>query len=464
MRPIATAKLTPYPAVGKEQVVRKLTTGFVAVSFLAALVAVVVTRVGGPEAARASSHREAPLISQDPTADNTDLYAFVSPDKPDTATIIANWIPGEDPAAGPNYYTFSQSARYDIYVDKNGDGKPDITYQFRFKNQASQFFLGNTVQSYTVMKVMNDKSSVVGSGLLTPPDNIGPRSTPNYHGLATGGIHPLSDGSTVFAGQRDDPFFADVGAIFDLVAIRYGTGATGGGKDFLAGYAVHSIALQIPKSQLDNGGNHTIGVWAATDRQRATIKRNKAKTRWEQVSRLGNPLINEVVIPTNLKDYWNASTPDKDSQFRKYYESPILATVLQKLYPQFGPFKDTGRTDLSAVLGTGLSTPKLNYTGPTFADELRLNLAIAPAGPVGKGNRLGVLGGDLAGYPNGRRLEDDVIDISERAVGGVLIGHSLPLGDGVDANDVPFQSTFPYAADPFSGYDNTKSNTTPKTG
>jgi hypothetical protein len=443
---------------------RKLAFVLLAAAAVTVVAAVLATRGGSPEAARASSHREAPLISQDPTADNTDLYAFVSPDKPDTATIIANWIPGEDPAAGPNYYTFSESARYDVYVDTNGDGKPEITYQFRFKNQPSQFFLGNTVQSYTVTKVVKGKSTVVGSGLLTPPDNIGPRSTPNYHALAAGGIHQLSDGSTVFAGQRDDPFFADVGAIFDLVAIRYGTGATGGGKDFLAGYAVHSIALQIPKSQLDNGTNHTIGVWAATDRQKVTVRGGKAKTRWVQVSRLGNPLINEVVIPTNLKDYWNSTTPDKDSQFRKYYENPILATVLQKLYPQFGPFKDTGRTDLSAVLGTGLNSPMLNYTGPTFADELRLNLSIAPTAPVGQGNRLGVLGGDLAGYPNGRRLEDDVIDISERAVGGALIGHSLPLGDGVNANDVPFQTSFPYVADPFSGFDNTKSAATAKTG
>jgi hypothetical protein len=443
--------------------VRKLAIVLLAAAAAAALVAVAVTRGGGPAAATASSHREAPLIAQDPTADNTDLYAFVSPDKPDTATIIANWIPGEDPAAGPNYYTFSPTARYDVYVDKNGDGKPDVTYQFRFKNQPSQFFLGNTQQSYTVTKIVDGKASTVGSGLLTPPDNIGPRSTPSYHDLASQGIHQLGDGTTVFAGQRDDAFFADVGAIFDLVAIRYGTGATGGGKDFLAGYGVHAIALQIPKSQLDNGGNHTIGVWAATDRQKVTVAHGKARTRWVQVSRLGNPLINEVVIPTTLKDYWNTQSPDKDKQFDKYYANPILATVLQKLYPQFGPFQDTGRSDLVQVLLTGLKSPALNYTGPTEADELRLNLSIAPT-PFDKINRLGVLGGDLAGYPNGRRLEDDVVDISERAVGGVLIGHSLPLGDGVDANDVPNEHVFPYEPDPFSGYDNTKGTTFPKTG
>jgi Domain of unknown function (DUF4331) len=443
--------------------VRKLAFVSLVAVAIAVLVAVVATRGTGPGAAKASSHREAPLISQDPTADNTDLYAFVSPDKPDTATIIANWIPGEDPAAGPNYYTFSTSARYDIYVDKNGDGKPDITYYFRFTNLPSQFFLGQTQQRYTVTKVVDGKSTLVQTGLLTPPDNIGPRSTPNYHSLAVAGIHSLADGSTVFAGQRDDPFFADVGAIFDLVAIRYGTGATGGGKDFLSGYGVHSIALQIPKSQLDNGGNHTVGVWAATDRQKVTIRDGKAVGGWVQVSRLGNPLINEVLIPTDLKDHWNASQPADDKQFEKYYTNPILATVLQKLYPQFGPFTDTGRSDLVAVLLTGLKTPALNYTGPTLADELRLNLSIPPT-PSDKVSRLGVLGGDLAGYPNGRRLGDDVVDISERVVGGALIGHSLPLGDGVDANDVPDQTVFPYVADPFSGFDNTKSPTLPKTG
>ena len=437
---------------------RKLALGLALAAAFAATVAIATTRGSSPQAANASSHREAPLISEDPTADNTDVYAFVSPDKPDTATIIANWIPGEDPAAGPNYYTFSPSARYDIYIDQNGDGKPDATYAFRFKNQPSQFFLGNTQQSYTVTKVAGKRSTVVGSGLLTPPDNIGPRSTPDYASLAAKGIHTLDDGSTVFAGQRDDAFFADVGAIFDLVAIRSGTGANGGGKDFLAGYGVHAIALQIPKSQLDNGGNHTIGVWAATDRQKAAVStsgKGKGNGSWVQVSRLGNPLINEVVIPTQLKDEWNASTPDKDKQFAKYYENPILATVLQKLYPQFGPFQDTKRDDLVQLLLTGLKTPALNYTGPTQADELRLNLSIPPT-PFDKINRLGVLGNDLAGYPNGRRLEDDVVDISERAVGGVLIGHSLPLGDGVDANDVPNLHVFPYEPAPFSGFDNTK--------
>jgi len=448
---------------------RKLAVLLLAAAALAALVAALTSRGGSPATAQASSHREAPLISEDPSADNTDTYAFRSPDARDTVTIISNYIPGEDPAAGPNWYTFSPSARYVIYADKNGDGKPDITWRFRFKNRAPVAFLQNTQQEYTVTRLDGKSSRVVGSGLLTPPDNIGPRSTPGYHALAMAGIHDLNDGSKVFAGQRDDGFFGDIGAAFDLVAIRSGTGASGGGKDFFAGYAVHTVSLQVPLSQLDNGGNHVVGVWSASERPvtKVTLAKSRGRkvlqtsTGWKQVSRLGEPLINELLIPTELKDKWNASTPDKDKQFEQYYSSPVLAKLLNQLYPQFGPFTETNRTDLVSLLLTGLKEPNLNYTGTTLADEIRLNLAIAPTAPVGHGNRLGVLGGDLAGYPNGRRLEDDVIDISERAVGGVLIGHSLPLGDGVDGNDVPYLATFPYQADPFSGFENTKGQQKP---
>src|SRR5207253_438944 len=310
----------------------------------AALIVAFASRGGSPSAAQASSHREAPLISEDPSADNTDTYAFRSPDKPDTVTIISNYIPGEDPAAGPNWYTFSPTARYVIYADKNGDGKPDITWRFRFKNQAPVAFLQNTQQTYTVTR---------------------------------------SDGKS----------------------------------------------------------SRVVGIWSASERPKITVRDGHAAAKWVQVSRLGNPLINELLIPTQLKDKWNASTPDKDKQFEQYYSSPVLAHLLNQLYPQFGPFQETNRTDLVSVLLTGLKEPNLNFTGNTLADEIRLNLAIAPTAPVGQGNRLGVLGGDLAGWPNGRRLEDDVIDIAERAVGGALIGHSLPLGDGVNANDVPYMTS-----------------------
>jgi len=401
-----------------------------------------------PSSSTASSHREAPLISEDPTADNTDLYAFRSPDKPNTLTIVSNWIPGEDPAAGPNYYAFSQTARYNIYVDRNGDGRPDVTYTFRFKTPTGPYFLGNTQQTWTATR--NGAPFATGK---TPIDNIGPRfngfvGVKNYEQAAQAAI-VHKGGVAIFAGQRDDPFAADVGAIFDLVAIRKAgtTGNEGGGKDFLSGYNVHTIALQIPISQVDTK-SHVIGVWSSTDRQNVVVN-GKVHAGWTQVSRLGNPLINEVVIPTGLKDLWNRTTPATDAQFKKYYTSPILAAVLNKLYKLGVP--TTGRDDLVAVLGTGI--PKVTFTGNTFADELRLNLSIPPSAHP---NRMGVLGGDNAGFPNGRRLVDDVVDIEEQAVAGFLKGKKVPLGDGVNANDKPFLTHFPYVATPFEGYANTK--------
>jgi hypothetical protein len=415
----------------------------------AALLALFVARLA-PGSSTASSHREAPLISEDPSADNTDLYAFRSPDNPSTLTIVSNWIPGEDPAAGPNYYTFSQSAKYNIYVDRTGDGKPELTYRFRFKTPTGPYFLGNTQQSWTA--TLNGKPFASGK---TPINNIGPRfngfvGVKNYEADAEKTI-VTANGVKIFAGQRDDPFFADVGAIFDLVAIRKAgtTGNKGGGKDFLSGYNVHSIALQIPISKVDTK-SHTIGVWSSTDRQNVTVN-GKVRPGWTQVSRLGEPLINEVVIPTGLKDLWNRTTPAQDGQFVKYYTTPILAAVLNKLYKLGVPEKN--RTDLVAVLLTGI--PKVTFTGNTPADELRINLAI-PVTPAGKANRMGVLGGDNAGFPNGRRLADDVIDIEEQAVAGFLQGKKVPLGDGVNANDKANLGHFPYVAAPWQGYENSK--------
>jgi hypothetical protein len=417
----------------------------------AAAIALVVAAVYGPGPANslASSHREAPLISEDPSADNTDLYAFRSPDKPDTLTIISNYIPGEDPAAGPNYYTFSPTARYNIYIDRDGDGKANITYRFKFQRNAGPFFLGDTVQKYTVTKSTDGKTTVVARG-TTPPNNIGPRSTPNYHALAEKGIFDLEGGGQVFAGQRDDPFFGDVGAIFDLLAFRKDTGQNGGGKDFLAGYAVHAIALQIPISQLDTK-SHVVGIWSTADRKVIGVHRNGG---WVQVSRLANPLVNEVIIPTGLKDKWNASGPAEEGKFKKYYEAPILAAVMNKLY-KLG-VQETKRSDLVSVFLTGVKNPMLNYTSSKLAEELRINLS-TPVTPANKFSRLGVLGGDLQGWPNGRRLGDDVIDIAERAVAGALIGKKVDLGDGVDSGDTQRMATFPYVADPQSGFANTKS-------
>jgi len=434
---------------------RKQAVALAAAALTTLALVAALTHGRAPSAANASSHREAPLISEDPSADNTDLYAFRSPDKPDTLTLVSNFIPAEDPAAGPNYYTFSPTARYDIYIDRNGDGRPDVSYYFRFQRKTGPFFLGDTTQPYTVTRVADGNSQVVARG-TTPPDNIGPRTTPNYHALAANAVTPLDGGGQVFAGQRDDPFFADVGDLFDLLAIRKGTGNAGGGKDFLAGYAVHTIALQIPISQLDTA-SHTIGIWSAADRRQTSVDEgdnsgnSKRKARehrgsWVQVSRLGNPLINEVVIPTGLKDKWNRLSPSQDNQFVQYYRTPILAAVINKLYNLGVP--ETNRDDLVQVLLTGI--PNVTFTGNTPADELRINLSV-PVTPAGKVSRLGVLGGDNQGWPNGRRLGDDVVDIAEQAVGGFLVGHKLPLGDGVDSGDSQAMSTFPYVADPLSG-------------
>ena len=423
-------------------------TALVIVGLLAAAAVVGATTLG-PGIGAASSHREAPLIAEDPSADLTDLYAFRSPDKPNTVTILANVIPGEDPAAGPNWYTFSPTARYNLTIDTNGDARPNVTYRFQFRTKTGPFFLGDTAQPYTVTRVAGGKETVVARG-TTPPNNIGPRSTPNYRSLAAKGVVPLAGGGQAFAGQRDDPFFGDVGAIFDLVAIRKGTGNMGGGKDFFAGYGVHTCGVQVPIAQLA-AKNGTVGVWASVDRRKVTTRGSTTRNSgaWVQVDRLGNPLVNEVIIPTGLKDRWNALQPWSESEFRKYYNEPILAAVINKLYKLGAP--ETGRDDLVAVLLTGV--PKLNYTGPRLADLLRVNLTI----PVtAKPDRMGVLAGDNQGWPNGRRLGDDVIDIAEQAVGGFLKGTKLPLGDGVNGDDRSPLGSFPYAADPQSGFENTK--------
>ena len=424
-------------------------TALAATGLLVAAAAVGATTLG-PGNGTASSHREAPLIAEDPSADLTDLYAFRSPDKPNTVTILANVIPGEDPAAGPNWYTFSPSARYNLTIDTNGDARPDVTYRFQFRTKTGPFFLGDTAQPYTVTRVAGGKTTVVARG-TTPPNNIGPRSTPNYRSLAAKGVVPLAGGGHAFAGQRDDPFFGDVGAIFDLVAIRKGTGNMGGGRDFFAGYGVHTFGVQVPIGGL-NAKSGIIGVWSSVDRRKVTTRTAsgaRSKGAWIQVNRLANPLVNEVVIPTGLKDQWNGLVPWKEGRFRQYYDSPILAAVINKVYKLGAPEKD--RDDLVAVLLTGV--PKLNFTSPRLAELLRLNLTI----PVTKNpNRLGVLAGDNQGWPNGRRLNDDVIDIAEQAVGGFLKGTKLPLGDGVDADDRKLLPAFPYIADPQSGFENTK--------
>jgi hypothetical protein len=429
---------------------RKSLTVAAAVGLLAAAAVVGATTLG-PGNGRASSHREAPLIAEDPSADLTDVYAFRSPDKPSTVTILANVIPGEDPAAGPNWYTFSPNARYNLKIDTSGDSRPDVTYRFEFRTKTGPFFLGDTAQPFTVSRVSRSgKATVVARG-TTPPNNIGPRSTPGYRSLVTKSLVSFDGGrSRAFAGQRDDPFFGDIGAVFDLVAIRKGTGNMGGGKDFFAGYGVHTFAVQVPIAGLA-AKNGVIGVWASVDRRKVTTRGRSTRDSgaWVQVNRLANPLVNEVIIPTGLKDQWNTLQPWQEGRFRKYYDTPILAAVINKLYKLGVPESD--RDDLVAVLLTGV--PQLNFTGARLSELLRLNLTV----PVtARPNRLGVLAGDNQGWPNGRRLGDDVIDIAEQAVAGFLKGKKVPLGDGVDSDDRRLLGSFPYVADPQSGFDNTK--------
>jgi hypothetical protein len=433
---------------------------------------------------KASSHREAPLMSADPLADNTDVYAFVSPDKAGTVTLIGNWIPLEVPGSGPFFYNFSDHVRYEIHIDNNANAKPDITYRFTFKTTVlnPNTFLYNTGpidsltdpdwnyrQSYTITRIAGGSETVVMENVPVPPSFIGPKSTPNYPALANAAIKQLPGGGQVFAGPRDDPFFVDVAAVFDLLTIRKLPGNAGGGVDGLKGLNVHTIALQVPFSQVTRDGSTptdpasaaaVIGVWATSSRQTTRVTNPDGTVsysgEWVQVSRLGHPLVNEVVAPIGAKDLFNASKPENDAQFLPAVVDPELGRLFKALYNINVP--PTPRDDLVAVFLTGVKG--LNQPPDVVASEqLRLNLAL----PGKNGARLGVLAGDTSGFPNGRRLADDVTDIELQAVAGAVYPLFHPtftpdplatqLGDGVDANDTAFMSSFPYVAEPHPGID-----------
>jgi hypothetical protein len=462
-----------------------------------------------------SSHREAPGTSQDPVIDSTDVYAFVSPDQPDTVTLICNYIPFESPAAGPNFYEFGDDVLYSIHVSNSGTARPDITFQFEFATHLADqdTFLYNTgpitslgstswnrTQTYTVSLVKAGPSlnptpegfagttTVLGSGIPCPPCNIGPLSTPNYAtALAQPAVHDLGNGMTVFAGQRADGFYVDIGSIFDLGNLRpfqqlnvFGkaqglTSAPGVNATKLLN--VHTIALQVPISAL-TGSGPTIGVWATASRRRVTMRgtTNVDSGPWVQVSRLGNPLFNEVLVPLSQKDTWNTTAPADDALYLSNVEHPELAGLLPVLYPGVFPnlaaldAAKTPRADLVAVLLTGIPSGVIpnftNYTGTTNADMLRLNTSIPPSSHP---NILGVLGGDLAGFPNGRRVFDDVVTVELRAIAGVtypLINSSFTpdaaageVSDGLAPSSLgmPFLDQFPYLGVPFDGYDDPSS-------
>lgn len=440
----------------------------------------------GPASSVASSHREAPLIAADPAADNTDVYAFVSPDRPGYVTFIANWIPFEEPNGGPNFYPFAADAAYNINVDSDGDAKADASFRWSFKNidrRGGDTFLYNNGpvtslddENLLFRQTYNLEASFNGgafktrvSGAPVAPSRVGRASMPNYGDLRKQATKDLPGGWKIFAGQADDPFFLDLRA-FDLV---YKGDLSGTGTDTAAGYNVNTIALQVPFKDValkgDAKRNPVIGVWATTDRAKVRITgQSPTGITGErvQVSRLGNPLVNEVGSSANLKDGFNASRPDQDAKnaaLVKRVTDPELPRLIQQIYGI--PAPATPRNDLVEILLTGITT---KAGGPIKADlnsqlnnadvdpkrfvpaeELRLNLSI-PHNP--QPNRLGVLAKDLQGFPNGRRLVDDVVDIEVQAFEGAAqtgkLVDALAAGDKVDANDNAFGGAFPYVALP----------------
>jgi hypothetical protein len=412
-----------------------------------------VTAYGlGPSLAGASSHREAPLIAMDPAVDNTDLYAFRSPERDGFVTFVANFAPFSEPDGGPNFYPFATDATYYINVDSDGDAKADAVFRWTFKNidkRGGNTFLYNNGpvtsvddenllfrQTYTLESSFNGAPFKVRS-TDTPvaPSRVGNASMPNYQDLRNQAVKQLEGGWKIFAGQADDPFFLDL-RVFDLL---YGTDLSETGTDTLAQFNVNTIALQVPFSDVAMGGDATrnpvIGVWTTTERSRTRMTGQTGpapKGNGVQVSRLGNPLVNEVVVPANLKDAFNSVSPDKDAGIQAVVNrvtDPEVPKLLKAIYNLDSP--PAPRNDLVEIYLTGITT-KMN--GPIKADlnsqlnnadvqankfrpseMLRLNLST----PVtGQPNRLGVIGGDLQGFPNGRRLTDDVVDISLQAVAG----------------------------------------------
>ena len=423
--------------------------------------------------ANASSHREAPSITEDPVADLTDLYAFVSPDNAASTTLVMNVNPFELPAGGPNFHKFGDDVLYEFNVDNNGDAVADVKYQFRFKTTYTNpnTFLYNTNQvtsltdpdlnvrqTYTVTEVKDGKSTTIGKDLMVAPANVGPRSMPNYRALGDAAVTSLETSTVkVFAGPRDDPFFADLGAIFDLGGLRPFNAAhliplkPQGGRDYLAGFNVHSIVLQVPSTRLVKS-DPVIGVWATTSRR--VPGAGGGTDTWKQVARLGQPLVNEVIVPVGAKDLFNSSSPDKDLQFAKGVLEPELGKLIPVLYP--GVRVPTavstglglgGREDLATIFLTGIAgvnQPK----NVKPSEQLRLNTTVPKSG-----------------FPNGRALSDDVVDAALQVVAGATdfskefkVFPNNKLGDGVDFNDREFMSRFPYVGWPNDGY-NTKPQT-----
>ena len=454
-----------------------------------------------------SSHREAPEISKDPVADNTDTYAFVSPDNPDTVTLIANFIPLQQPDGGPNFYEFGDDVLYEIHISNRGDAQADVTYQFRFdtKIRNPNTFLYNTgqitsinspnwnrPQYYSVTRVdRSGRIALLGSGLTVPPVNVGVRSTPNYDKVFTqAATHNLGGGRRVFAGQRADAFHVDLGSIFDLGALRpfndlhLISDAGDGRRERRAGRPTSTRSRSRCRSPTSPATATVtdrrrptpaavIGVWASASRQQARVRDGRGRSSchgpWMQVSRLGNPLFNEVIVPMAEKDQWNSQDPSADSQFAQYVTKPELAGLLPVLYPGVFPklaAYTKPRADLAAILLTGIPAgvvaglPELHRAGPGRHAAAQRGRAADGQGPR---SRSGVVGGDLAGFPNGRRIDDDVVTIEMRAVAGLtipLVDPSFTPGrrrrrwstDGTTNTNAHDGAAFPYLGAPGGGY------------
>ena len=466
---------------------------------------VLALMVLAPASVFASSHREAPISALDHSADVTDWYAFVSYDHPDRVTMILNVDGFLEPSNGPNYFPFDPNVRYVMNVDNNQSGKADIQFVFRFKTQIRQpgvftGFVGGIAgippitslsgpgseglslrQTYTVTMVKNGVATDLTDGktLYVVPSNVGPLTMPNYGELFNQGIYELCNEVHVFAGTVNDPFYIDLGAAFDSFNFRMNVGGIlsptidaddqhNYAPDAVAGFNVNSIVLEVPITMLTVDGKiHSagekqavIGTYGETDRQRITVRRStgavNSEGSWQQVNREGNSLINELIIGTGSKDLFSVSDPANDSQFASFFLDPLLAHIYSSVLNI--PIPPAPRLDLlplvqyRAPICPGCTA---SDTGP-IADLLRLNTGIPPT-PVGSQKRLGFLAGDLAGFPQGRRPIDDVVDIASRAVVGILadpVKYGAAVGDGVNTKGTGFRTTFPYVQPANSGRNN----------
>ncbi|HET8644517.1 MAG TPA: DUF4331 domain-containing protein, partial [Vicinamibacteria bacterium] len=455
-----------------------------------------------PGRAHAANHREAPITSLDRAADITDWYAFVSFDDPTKLTLILAVDPLLEPSNGPNYFPFDPAILYSLKVDNDHDARADVEFEVRFRTEIRQpaLFTGlvggiagippitaldgpgseglSLRQTYTVVLRRGSERIDLTEGrtLYAVPTNVGPRTMPDYGALFAQGAYALPQGVKVFAGTTDDAFYIDLGAAFDSLNFRADAGggvlspaqdaddATNFAPNDVSGFNVNTIALEVPVALLTQDGNRhrsgdpqaVLGTWGTTSRRQVTVRRPRDENpllagRFRQVQRMGNPLINELVIGTGFKDRFSMDEPRNDAQFADFFLHPVLAAVFSSLGI---PVPSGDRTDLlPLVTYSGPFVPPGTPPGP-IADLLRVNTGIPPT-PLAAQKRLALLtlldgdpaNDDAAGFPNGRRPGDDVTDIAARAVAGILadpVAFGTRIGDGVNADDMPRRGTFPF--------------------